>query len=205
MMTDNRHDAERKMIRHSIRTESRFWNAASIAAVRSAVLSIGVLLGSLTGCAGYHIGTDALFTSEIKTVFVPMVEADTYRHGLGERLTEAVCKKITERTPFDLASSKGADSVLHIRIVADNQFVSGLDAYNNTRQKNLVWCVTAEWKDRRENTLAFLDPIPLTSVGVSMSETEYLVPETGQSTATAQQELIDKIADRIVGLMEDKW
>ena len=106
-------------------------------AVLLAILSAAVFL-FVTGCSGYHIGTDALYTSEIKTVFVPMVEADTYRRGIGERLTEAVCKKITERTPFDLASSKDADSVLHIRLVADSQYVSGLDAYNNTRQKK-IW------------------------------------------------------------------
>lgn len=134
-----------------------------------------------------------------------MVIADTYRHGLGERLTEAVCKRITERTPFDLASSKNADSTLLIRISSENQYISGLDAYNNTRQKSMIWCVTAEWQDRRGAKIAQLDPIPLSSVGISLSETEHLVAETGQSTAVVQQELIDKIADRIVGLMEEKW
>ena len=166
-----------------------------------------LLLAALTavGCSGYHFGTRALYTSEIRTVFVPIAEADTYRHDLGERLTEAVCKRITDRTPFDLASSQNADSVLFIRLKSDNQYISGLDRYNNTRQKNMVWCVSAEWKTRQEETLARLDPIPLTSIGVSVNEMSYLVAEMGQSTATVQQDLIDKIADRVVGLMEEKW
>lgn len=168
---------------------------------------LALLLASLTaaGCSGYHFGTRALYTSEIKTVFVPIAEADTYRHDLGERLTEAVCKRITDRTPFDLASSQNADSILFIRLKSDNQYISGLDRYNNTRQKNMVWCVSAEWKTRQEETLARLDPIPLTSIGVSVNEMSYLVAEMGQSTATVQQDLIDKIADRVVGLMEEKW
>ena len=69
----------------------------------------------------------------------------------------------------------------------------------------MVWCVSAEWKTRQEETLARLDPIPLTSIGVSVNEMSYLVAEMGQSTATVQQDLIDKIADRVVGLMEEKW
>ena len=157
------------------------------------------------GCNGYQFGTRSLYTSEIKTVFVPIAEADTYRHDLGERLTEAVCKRITDRTPFDLASSQNADSILFIRLKSDNQYISGLDRYNNTRQKNMVWCISAEWKTRQEETLARLDPIPLTSIGVSVNEMSYLVAEMGQSTATVQQDLIDKLADRVVGLMEEKW
>jgi len=157
------------------------------------------------GCAGYRIGTDALYHKEIKTVYVPMVEADTYRHGLGERLTEPICKKITERTPYQLGTEKNADSVLTVKLVAESQSVSALDKYNETRQKNLNWSVYAVWKDRKELELAELDPTPLTTMGINFSEQEYLVAEMGQSWATSSQELVDKIADRIVGMMEAGW
>lgn len=185
--------------------------AVSVCAGRKAgfpfllLILMTVTAGLLTGCTGYQFGTNALYTTEIKTVFVPIAEADTYRHGLGERLTEAVCKKITDRTPFEISTAKHADSTLNIRLVSDKQYVSALDAYNNTRQKNIAWTVSARWVDRRGSTLAELDPTPLTSIGISISDMEYLVAETGQSTAVSQQELIDKIADRIVGLMEEKW
>lgn len=134
-----------------------------------------------------------------------MVEADTYRHGLGERLTEAICKKITEQTPYDLGSASDADSVLTVRLTAENQAISGLDRYNDTRQKTLSWSVTAVWKDRRDQSIAELDPTPLTSLGISFSSQEYLVAETGQSWATASQEMINQIAERVVGMMEEKW
>lgn len=174
--------------------------------LRSAVIGVCALaLTFCIGCAGYQVGTEGLFNREIKTVCVPIAEADTYRSGLGERLTEAVCKKITERTPYDLADLNHADSTLQIRIAAENQSVSALDKYNNTRQKNIHWTVTAVWRDRRDRTIAELDPVPLTSLGVSISEQAYLVAETGQSGAVTQQELIDRLADRVVGLMETKW
>jgi len=159
-----------------------------------------------TGCAGYQMGNATLYNNRIKTVFVPMVQADTYRAGLGERLTEAVCKRITERTPFELASASEADSELSIRLVAENQTVSALNKYNDTRQKNLNWTVVAVWKDRQNNVLAESDPIPINQKeGVILNSQSYLVAETGQSTATAQQDLIDQIADQIVGLMENPW
>ena len=67
---------------------------------RAVALFLLLVMGLLpVGCTGYQFGTNMLYTSEIKTVFVPIAEADTYRHDLGERLTEAVCKRITDRTP----------------------------------------------------------------------------------------------------------
>ena len=134
-----------------------------------------------------------------------MVMADTYRDGLGERLTEAICKRITTATPYDLADAKHADSVLEVHLVAENQFVSALNKYNDTRQKNFAWNVVAVWKDNQHNVLATQDPIPLASLGVTLSAQGYLVAETGQSGAVTQQEVIDKLADQIVGLMEEKW
>lgn len=187
-----------------------FSDREKIASRRIVLFKRGLLAAALSiflfgGCAGYQVGTGGLFNQEIKTVHVPMVEADTYRSGLGEKLTEAICKKITERTPYDMASASKADSVLIVRLTAENQYISALDAWNNTRQKNLVWQVSAVWKDRRNQSLAELEPIPLSDLGVTMNVQGYLVPETGQSGATAQQELVEKIANQVVGLMESQW
>lgn len=162
-----------------------------------------IILGS--GCNGYQCGTRSLYRNEIKTVFVPMVQTDSWRKALGERLTEAVCKRITERTPFDLAGPGDADTVLAINLVADNHSVSIMNRYNDTAQKTINWSIIAVWKDKRENILAQLDPIPLSGEGVSLNEQAFLVAEMGQSNATTQQDVIDKLADRIVGLMEEPW
>ena len=43
----------------------------------------------LSGCAGYQIGNRALYRPDIRTVHVPVVQSDSYRRYLGERLTEA--------------------------------------------------------------------------------------------------------------------
>ena len=41
--------------------------------------------------------------------------------------------------------------------------------------------------------------------GVVVDSQAYLVPEMGQSSATAQQVAIDRLAEQIVGLMEAPW
>ena len=162
---------------------------------------------TLCGCSGYNVGPRGLYCDEIKTIFVPMVEADTYRAAFGERLTEAVCKKITEQTPYALAGPGEADAELSIRLVSETQSVSAFNRYNDTRQKSANLAVTAVLRARRGGAvLAESSPILLTSDGgANVTSQGYLVAEMGQSTATAQQEAIDKIADEIVGLLESGW
>jgi hypothetical protein len=47
--------------------------------------------------------------------------------------------------------------------------------------------------------------VPLPSELVDVSGTGDIVPEVGQSLATAQQDAICKLARQIVGLMEVEW
>src|SRR5437868_12374198 len=71
----------------------------------------------LLGCAGYQIGNRALYRPDIRTVHVPMIQSDSYRRYLGERLTEAVVKEIELRTPYKVVDADSADSVLTVRLV----------------------------------------------------------------------------------------
>ena len=158
-------------------------------------------------CAGYQIGPQGMYNTEIKTVFVPMVEADTYREAFAERLTEAICKKVTEQTPYVLASPDVADSVLSVRLISEDQTVTAFNRYDDTRQKNVNLRALAMWRDQHTaNIIAETNQIPLNEEsGVTINSQSFLVAEMGQSTATAQQEAIDKLAEQIVGLMEAPW
>jgi len=170
------------------------------AAVMILGIFFGMLLGIVGGCSGYQVGTDTLYRTDIKTVHVPIFMSDSYRRQLGERLTEAVCKKIEMRTPYKVIGRPTADTTLVGRIVSETQNVSITDDYNGQRQKNLRMVVVAEWKDRRGNMLRSLEPI-----AVDIETNSYLVAEMGQSYATASQETIDKMADQIVDMMTNPW
>ncbi len=164
-----------------------------------------LILLSVSGCFGYHVGTTSLYDKRIRTVYVPMVQADSYRHGLGESLTEAITKRITQRTPYTLGTASSADSVLIVHLFSERQNVSGKDRYNETRQKTLNWQIAAEWRDSEGGTIKEITATPITSLGITMTTENYMVAEMGQSYATSSQEMVEKIADRVVGLMEEPW
>ena len=77
----------------------------------------------LAGCAGYQVGTGSLYAPDVPTVYVPMIESDSYRRDLGERLTEAVVKEIELKTPYKVVSTPDADSILSARLLDDTRRV----------------------------------------------------------------------------------
>src|SRR4029078_9223924 len=83
--------------------------------------TLTVCLILLTGCIGYQVGAGSLYAPDIATVYVPMIESDSYRRDLGERLTEAVVKEIELKTPYKVVNSPDADSILTARLVSDSR------------------------------------------------------------------------------------
>src|SRR5262245_65624285 len=76
---------------------------------------------SLSGCAGYQIGNRSLYRPDIRTVHVPVIQSESYRRNLGEKLTEAVVKEIELKTPYKVVDAESADSILSLRLVSDSQ------------------------------------------------------------------------------------
>lgn len=190
----NKRDRE---LRRSVLSRRR-----ALALLLAASVGLGSLAGS--GCiGGYHLGPDGLYSSEIKTVYVPMVEAGTYREAFGERLTEAIVKKVSEQTPYRIAGPEHPDSTLTVTLTGETQRVSALNRYDDTRQKNVELTATVVWR----NNLTGGSPNDALSreSGATIVAQSFLVPEMGQSTATSQQEAIDNLAEQIVGLMENAW
>jgi len=170
--------------------------------------AVAGLLALAGGCAGYRFGNNTLYAPNVRTVYVPMIQSDSFRTtpsiDIGERLTEAVCKEIEKRTPFKVVSSPDADSVLTARVVADTKRMVVESPTDQSRLVEMNFQVLVTWADRGGAVLASGGvPMPATSVDVGQSA--MLVPEFGRSIASTQQEMIVKMAQQIVGLMEEPW
>ena len=157
------------------------------------------------GCAGYRIGNQSLYATDVRTVYVPIAESSSFRRQLGERLTEAVIKEIELCTPYKATGDSNADSVLTIRIVGDTKKVVVESRYDEPRDVEVALNVKASWLDRQGNLLRQSQPIPLPLELVSVTESATLVPEVGQSVATGHQKAIQRMAQQIVAMMEAPW
>ena len=160
---------------------------------------------ALPGCAAYRFGNRSLYRCDIRTVHVPMVQSDSYRRNLGERLTEAIVKEIELKTQYKVVDADSADSVLTARIVSDSKRVLSENRFDEPRDLEADFFVQMSWTDRRGDLIASGTPLPFSPLLVNFSQSASFVPEAGQSMATAQQEAIQRLAEQIVSQMEAAW
>lgn len=161
-------------------------------------LSIAGSLAPSLGCAGYQIGSAGLYRPDVRSVHVPMVESDSFRRDLGLRLTEAIVKQINQRTSYRLGSESSADSTLSCRITSDRKHVLSENINDDPRELQIDMRLEAQWLSRSGTPL-------MQRLSLKIDDNTSFVPEAGQSMATAQQELIEELAQQVVNQMEASW
>jgi hypothetical protein len=168
-------------------------------------LATGLSVVMLAGCIGYHAGTNSLYAADVATVYVPMIESDSYRRDLGERLTEAVVKEIELKTPYKVVSTPDADSVLSARLMSDSRQRLIQNGFSDPRVSQTDLRAEVNWINRRRQPIVPVQMIPIPAELLAISQNTNLIPEAGQSVATSQQQAIQRLAQQIVGTMEAPW
>jgi hypothetical protein len=164
------------------------------------------LLITVSGCAAYRFGNETLYAPDVTTVYVPMIESDSFRRDLGERLTEAVVKEIESKTPFKVVGTPDADSVLAARLLNDRKIVTVENQNDDPRTVEIGMTAEVTWMNRRRMPLSPVANVPLPAeLFLPMSQTAAQLPEAGQSVATQQQVAIERLAQQIVATMEEPW
>ncbi|MGI9429327.1 MAG: LPS assembly lipoprotein LptE [Bythopirellula sp.] len=146
-----------------------------------------------------------MYAPDVRTVYVPMIETNSFRRNLGERLTEAVVKEIELKTPFKVVGTPDADSVLAVRMIDDTKRLTIENQNDDPRALELAMNVEVTWLNRRRAPLRLPNTIPLPAELLPILSTAALLPESGQSMATAQQQAIVRLAQQIVSTMEEPW
>src|SRR5690349_14009551 len=166
-------------------------------------LSTALCLLLFSGCAsGWQFGNRSLYRPDIATVHVPVVQSDSYRRHLGERLTEMIVKEVELKTPYKVVDAASADSVLAVRIVSESKRVLSETRNDDVRDAETDFFVQMSWADRRGDLISGGGRIPFAPLLVNISQQANFVPEGGQSLTTAQEEALHRLAEQIVGQME---
>jgi Lipopolysaccharide-assembly len=160
---------------------------------------------AICGCAAYRFGSASLYPPDIQTVYVPVFESDSFRRNLAEFLTEAIVKEIELKTPYKVVGTPQADSVLSGKITTDTKRVIVEDRYDYPRETQVNLSVEVRWVNRRGDLVNQPYAVPVPQSLVILAGDGTLVPEYGQSLATAQLQAIQSLAQQIVSLMEMPW
>jgi hypothetical protein len=168
-------------------------------------LAIGSPLAAVFGCAGYQTGARTLYPSDIQTVYVPMIESNSYRRNLGEWLTEAVIKQIEAVTPFKVVNTPNADSVLSCRITSESKNLAMNSPTSEGRELRVNFQVAVDWLDRKGDAIKPAQAIPAPAGLNTIQDGSNMFPEIGQSITSSQQTGIQRLAEQIVSMMEAAW
>ncbi|QEG34290.1 LPS assembly lipoprotein LptE [Bythopirellula goksoeyrii] len=167
------------------------------------LFTIGIITAG--GCASYRMGAESLYAPDVQTVYVPMIESDSFRRDLGERLTEAVVKEIELKTPFKVVGSPDADSILSARLLSDTKRVIVENRNDDPRALEMGMLAEITWINRRREPLCLPNTIPLPPELLPINQTATQITAAGQSTVTTQQLAIERLAQQIVSTMEEGW
>jgi hypothetical protein len=159
---------------------------------------------SPSGCASYQFGNATLFPPDIHTVYVPMVESNSFRPNLGEALTEAVCKQIEKETPYKVVGNPNADSILTVKLIQDTKRVYDSNKFDEARATQVNYQAQITWANRKGD-IVYNGAVPLPPQFVNIGQSAAYIPEYGQSYSTSEYQVVDKLAMQIVGLMEKPW
>jgi hypothetical protein len=173
--------------------------------IRNLQFAICILHLLATGCAGYRVGAGSLYAPDVTTVYVPMIDSDSYRRDLGERLTEAVCKEIELKTPYKVVGTPDADSILYARLISDTRRTLGENAFDDPRVSEVELRAEVNWTNRRRVPIVPAQIVVVDPELVLINQTSPLIPEAGQSVASQQQQAIERLAQQIVATMEAPW
>jgi outer membrane lipopolysaccharide assembly protein LptE/RlpB len=167
---------------------------------------VPLALIAASGCANYRMGARSVYAPDIQTVYVPMIQSNSYRQFLGEWLTEAVVKKILEVTPYTVVSTaEQADSVLTVRLNSDMKQVLMESFTDEPRELQMTMQVSADWINRNGQQLGQPVNVPLPPTLNPIDQSANIYPELGQSASSAEMRDVELLAEQIVSMMEAPW
>ena len=161
------------------------------------------------------------YATDIHTVRVPIFKNNTLYRGLEFELTRAVIREIESKTPYKVVSGNcAADTELTGTIVNVMKNVINRNQENEVREAETILAVEVYWKDLRTGEVLSrprkgpeaVQPVKLPP-GVAPPPTPVtlvqslgnMIPELGQSLASAQKQNVDRLAVQIVSMMEKPW
>ena len=164
-------------------------------------VTITALFG-VTGCGpggpqGYT--NDWIYPRDVTTVYVEMFDTASFRRGHEYDLTDAICKRIESETPYKIVSDRdAAQTLLSGRMGAIRSSVLARDRYSGRPLENETqFTVSVSWKN--------LETGELLINGASASASASYSTQLGQDFDYAAKVATNRVAERVVELMQTKW
>lgn len=149
---------------------------------------------NLAGC-GYS--SKSLLRTNVRSIYLPIFENDTFRRGYEFELTKAVRDQILMRTRLDIVDKDEADSILFGKITTVDENVLIGDTRDNIVESRVSVGIDIRWVDKRTGR-AIVDRKNITAPA------EFIVRRF-ETLDSAGEESFVRVAQSIIAAMEEDW
>jgi hypothetical protein len=140
----------------------------------------------------------SLYREDINTVAVPIFANKDFRRGLEFNLSSAVVKQMEAHTPYHVAPSERADTILEGEIVSIDLTTLSRDVRTNVPQQQLyLMTVNFRWKDLRSGRILLERR--------NFQQTAPFAGVLGEGEFIGAQAAVGKLALAIVEEMQADW
>ena len=162
------------------------------------VCTLIALLG-LSGCPSLDYSNESLFPKDVGTICLKMFDNRTFWRNIEYVLTDALAKQIEAKTPYKIISDQDlSDTTMtgQITKVSQNMLMTDRDTGDDLEMELIVHALVT-WKNLKTGDL-LCDNLEVVASGT------YSTP-LGQNQGYASTLAANKLAAKIVELMENKW
>jgi hypothetical protein len=153
-----------------------------------------VLIIPAGGC-GYS--SKSLLRSNVRSIYIPIFDNNTFRRGFEFELTKAIRDQILMRTRLNIVNKDEADSVLLGKIAQVYENVLIEDTRDNIVESRVVIVVDVRWIDRRTGRTI----IERRNI---QAPAEFIVLRN-ETLTSASNEAFVRVARHIVEVMQEDW
>ncbi len=139
----------------------------------------------------------SLLRSNVRSIYVPIFDNNTFRRGYEFDLTKAVRDQILLRTRLDIVDKDEADSILFGKITSVDENVLIEDREDNIVESRVMVAIEIRWVDKRTGR-TILERKNI------RRPAEFIVLRN-ETLTSSRNEAFVKIAQGIVDAMEEDW
>ncbi|MBP7050291.1 MAG: LptE family protein [Phycisphaerae bacterium] len=165
--------------------------------VALAVLCPVLATGGCGSSTGYS--NASLFPDDVESLYLEMFDNRSFRRGTEFTFSNALAKQIEVQTPYQIVSNRDrADSVMGGQLVSISESILTLERdLGRALEKEVVLTAVVNWKSLKTGRLMINNQ----TVTAAASYSEF----QGQDFAYASAVAANKLAQKVVQLMENPW
>ncbi|GIL19995.1 MAG: hypothetical protein BroJett041_11090 [Candidatus Jettenia caeni] len=159
--------------------------------------SIALLLLFVIPMGGCGYSSKSLLRSNVRSVYIPIFDNDTFRRGFEFDLTKAIRDQILMRTPLNIVNKDEADSVLFGKITNVYENVLIEDTRDNIVESRVTIGLEIRWVDKRTGRV-------IVERKNIHAPAEFIV-RRNETLTSASNEAFVRVARSVVEAMQEDW